>query len=130
MKQLTALEIIDETVAFYSEDPSRRAFKNGNCIYQATNGNKCAIGRCMNEAGLQQFGNSNDSVDSLGLDEPLDTFLQEQYHGQNSNFWGELQTFHDMPRNWNSSGITTQGIQEAQNLKTTFIHLTGAHVEN
>lgn len=131
MKQLTALEIIDETVAFYSEDVSRRSLEGGRCIYLSPTGAKCGVGRCMNEDGLQKFGGSVDSVGSLEFDgDTFDDFLQDQYHGQNLNFWGEIQLFHDISRNWNSSAITDVGIGQAQELRSLFTPQTIAHVEN
>lgn len=136
MKQLTALEIIDETVAFYSEDVSRRSLEGGRCIYLSSTGAKCGVGRCMNEEGLKQFGGSVDSVGSLVCEKAMfdenifDDYLQEQYHGQNLNFWGEIQLFHDISKNWNSSEITDAGIQQARELRSLFTPQIIANVEN
>jgi len=39
-----------ETFAFYEEDPSRRAVKEGGCAYRDALGRKCALGRYILDA--------------------------------------------------------------------------------
>lgn len=41
-------EIINETILFYHNDPTKRSLYRGNChYYNHETGNMCAIGRCM-----------------------------------------------------------------------------------
>ena len=44
------LEILEETIAYYSEDPNRRSISEDGdgCYYlHPENGNRCAVGRCL-----------------------------------------------------------------------------------
>lgn len=101
---MTKIEIIDETVAFYSADPSRRAIKNTTCMYSTGIGpeeKRCAFGRCMTEDAVNQHGDFQGSVHSLAREKaPLDDLLLPQYHGHDGDFWRRLQRLHDYPRYW------------------------------
>lgn len=60
-EQLTAVEIINETVAYYSEDTSRRGitytgFGDLKCVYITAGGQMCAVGRCLIEADKAGYG--------------------------------------------------------------------------
>ena len=98
--QKTIKEIVEETLAFYEEDPSRRAVaESGMCVYEADNGNRCAVGRCLLpevdakdlEGGVLHLHRNSDPIHPLALD-PL---LKEEYRGHPAEFWKELQTLHD-----------------------------------
>jgi hypothetical protein len=131
---MTKLEIINETVEFYSADPKRRSFYIDEkdvtkCLYNGKNGEHCAVGRCLedkyHEMGQDLPKNSFALLDLFeGNDvKGLDEMLKEQYRGHEAQFWAELQRLHDNPRNWTETGISQIGqihidkvIQQYKNL--------------
>ena len=94
----TKLEIIDETVAFYETDPSRRAEENNSCLYTDSRGNRCALGRYFTPEMLEATGDFKGSFKTLlaKLDrDPDDEVFLPEYRGHDLEFWEELQAFHD-----------------------------------
>lgn len=117
---MTKVDIINETVEFYSADPKRRSYyideeNNPKCLYNGKNGEHCAVGRCLedkyHEMGSELFGNSFAIRDFFVKNdcESLDEMLKEQYRGHERMFWSELQRLHDNPRNWIEIGISQIG---------------------
>ena len=100
----TKVEIIKETMKFYSKDVSRRALDDkGGCFYKL--GEKmCAVGRCMNEKAVFNF---NGSI--INYPENIENHLKDEYKGHSINFWTDLQSFHDNPDYWDINGITKEG---------------------
>lgn len=113
---MTKNGIINQTVKFYSEDPSRRALnENGGCVYRNDEGNKCAVGRCFNE----KKANFLSDLDAKSYDKEycLDNHLKKKYKGHSIEFWDDLQGLHDSSYCWNSQGLTEQGKAEVKRLK-------------
>lgn len=108
MKQLTKLEIIEETVKYYSEDVNRRAMnKEGGCMYKNNEGEMCAVGRCLIDA--EEFARFEGWVDALDIEFNLESILKDQYTGHTIDFWKDLQDLHDNPMNWNPDALTKEG---------------------
>ena len=113
---LTTKQIILETVEEYS-DPSNRALfftsggpEDATCRYEATNGNKCAVGRCMTKEALKTVGDSSIRFNTLaGIN--FERLLKPQYKGQSLSFWMALQKLHDTHSHWSEDGITEIGIK-------------------
>lgn len=114
----TKIEIINETVKFYSEDTSRRAFtsdwgfneeQKGVCCYLTEDGRQCAVGRCLeNSADIANGGIA--TVWNTAKFKP-------EYEGHDKTFWSDLQNFHDPHIYWNdSSGLTKPGQVHLQKL--------------
>lgn len=105
MNRKTKLEIINETVEYYSVDPVGRRGTIGvdtrMCRYKTNNGKMCAAGRCMidppGEAETEYIGAFTDEV------------FKEEYRGHDMAFWVDLQTLHDDPEYWNEKGLTNPG---------------------
>ncbi len=112
MKQLTKLEIIEETAKYYAEDPSRRAIDEINfCSYLTLDGRMCAVGRCLvNPSNL-------DTSLSGRITEVHLELLKPEYQGHTLDFWKDLQKFHDRPTYWSSEGLTEQGLIRVKELK-------------
>lgn len=119
----TAVEIIKETFEYYS-DVSKRALGSLTCentdamvcVYLSEeNGNKCAIGRCMNDKADFNFcGDVDEYCFDNGLtseeeEYPLDAHLKEEYHGHTLQFWSNLQDLHDTSVFWDDKGPSEQG---------------------
>ena len=48
--QQRQLEFLEDTIKYYSEDPSgRRSVENGQCMYKSSDGRKCAVGRFISD---------------------------------------------------------------------------------
>lgn len=117
VEELTKRQIIDETVKFYSEDPSRRAFYfegNEYCVYQTKDGKNCAVGRCMiPDSKIQRWNNEYEMTTTTqipaDLIKNLEDILKPEYRGHNSHFWFELQKLHDTSRHWDDDGLTLDG---------------------
>ncbi len=96
---MTKIEIIEETVAFYTEDPSRIALENRRCKYLTSDGRKCAFGRCMTDEALEEYGEFGQIVTILEENLPegttLDSLLKPEYQGHDALFWRDLQSLHD-----------------------------------
>lgn len=126
--RLSKLEILLETVDFYSKDTSRRSYSHGTCAYNGKNGTHCAFGRCLLPKYQEQGDNlANNTTGILefvrGTKKKVDEVLQEKYRGHDSFFWRNIQRLHDETENWDASGITFEGeiavnrIIESYNLK-------------
>lgn len=140
MKQLTALEILEETIAYYSEDPSRRAStakpvpKSGivsgtpnTCWYYTEDGRMCAVGRCLLDPE-KLIGFEGDAVALRGElvataakadsdSTESQCFLRPQYRGHSLAFWNRLQRLHDADPNWDQNGLTEIGRIDAEEIR-------------
>lgn len=118
----TKAEILQETVEYYSEDINRRAV-GGNevCLYTTADNRHCAVGRCLTEEAIdtvQDFeGDVEDLVDEYAEDN-IDNILKEQYKGHEEKFWADLQTLHDKESNWDKTGLTEEGQDYIEYLKS------------
>lgn len=111
MKRLTKVEIINETVHYYSEDVNRRGRNNiGDCVYLSSDGSMCAVGRCLENP--DEFLNASYGIDDLvntTKEESIDELLKEEYKGHSELFWINLQELHDNNYFWNSDGLSKNG---------------------
>lgn len=113
----TKLEIIEETVAFYSKDPSKRAINPANspdptCVYLTKDGRKCAVGRYMLHPEMYE-GSIRHLVDYKGFKQEN---LVEEVQGHDWSFWEELQLLHDSVYNWHSLGMSAIGEKRVNHL--------------
>ena len=132
MERKTELDIINETVAYYSEDVTRRAVTAGsNCYYFGEDRKMCAVGRCMIEPLLTHRG----SVDNIRCTDPkvagsefngrytdaeFENLLKEEYRGHTRSFWQSLQTLHDLNGSWTSTGLSKDGLTFVEALKAEY----------
>lgn len=116
---MTKHQIIDETVAYYSEDIGRRAVNEvGGCVYfHGKTGNMCAVGRCANEP---KYLNPDLFFTSLSDTLSDEEIFKTEYQGHEPEFWAELQKLHDNKRYWNDGGLTEYGQKTVQRLKERF----------
>ena len=98
-------DILKETIEFYAEDPDNRRGidEDGNCHYTWGN-THCAIGRYVKEEYQREDWEENDmSINELcdqSDDYDIDWCLREDVHGLDTNFWKNLQDFHDSHSCW------------------------------
>lgn len=127
MTTKTKIEIINETIEFYSENPKlKRAivisesrslnnnfdFGSINYQYKTSEGKACAVGRCLIESAPFTELNKTGFVNLRVLN-----YLKSDYEGHNLKFWKDLQELHDDGSNWDDSGLTPQGKNTADLLK-------------
>lgn len=96
-KQLTATEILLETVAYYRKN-KRGIDKAGSCVYISKEGHMCGVGRCMVNPSDVNGGEIGYLVSSGLVNMEQD--IKPEYHGQDISFWRDLQMFHDRNHNW------------------------------
>lgn len=100
MERKTKQQILKETFDYYNEDPTRRAKSDGRCQYLDNQGRMCAFGRCEIDPPLSD-GISDSVIDRFDSNEDdMSDCLKEEYRGHSSNFWMDLQVFHDTDYNW------------------------------
>jgi hypothetical protein len=98
----TKIEIIEETVAYYSENP--RSVKYGSlskCVYLNENGNKCAFSRCCTDEGVTWLHEQIDVIEEG--DSVIQHFLKHlkpEYQGHDFEFWKDIQRLHDNKGYW------------------------------
>jgi hypothetical protein len=128
MARLTKLEILNETIEFYSEDVSKRSTALGfGCVYNGDNGTHCAIARCFipfyKDQGKKLHNNTECNIeDFLSADEvpSIDMLLEDRYHGHELQFWVELQRLHDFDKHWNDKGLSELGEIKVEDMKEQF----------
>ena len=118
----TKLEIINETVDFYSQDVSRRAILNGSYAYLTKDGKMCAVGRCMKRPRLRTsksriFNYAKALCTEDGINQDLEPLLKKAYLGHDILFWKELQRLHDVSSHWCDTGLTEFGKRYVENMK-------------
>jgi hypothetical protein len=119
----TKLEIIKETVNYYTTEQNSRAMDGLDCVYNATDGSHCAVGRCFTDSykskGIDFAFNLSTEVSDLDAKEGgLDSFLAEEYKGHNTGFWNGLQLLHDREYNWiDDFTLSARGKEYVEKLK-------------
>jgi hypothetical protein len=129
---MTAVEIIDETAAWYENNPRADVPRQNNekgtagCRYFAPNGAMCAVGRCMDTENeiVKALPGSLDNEASIGrlllenkLMSNMDKLLQEKYRGHDVTFWMDLQEFHDKGAYWQDGKLTVEGKEYLDSLR-------------
>jgi len=112
-------EILLETVSFYNSKNRGYDEDSGNCAYEGSDGNRCAVGRCMTDEGIKIANtfpaDGGSDVNVINEKVNIDSLLQEKYQGVSLSFWKELQMLHDSSKYWDESGITDFGKVNVRN---------------
>ena len=122
---MTAIKLINETVAYYSKDVTRRGICkiSGSCEYLTRDGKMCAVGRCVKEelnSDLSgSFNNLYNENKPLSEQEREDLF-KDEYKGIPAGLWSNLQSLHDTNRFWNATGLSKDGKNFVKILKREF----------
>lgn len=125
----TKLEIIEETVAYYSEDVFRRGLDTRGCVYESVEGKHCAVGRCLINPKKLQDAVQDDEYESGSIcdiyrqyDGYFQELFKEEYRGHSFIFWKKLQQIHDdsWGEYWTEEGITEKGIEAVNKLKEKY----------
>tara|TARA_R110000751_G_C13565254_1_gene457960 strand:- start:275 stop:667 length:393 start_codon:yes stop_codon:yes gene_type:complete len=105
----TRQELLENTIAFYSEDVTRRAFDEGAgvCMYHTADGRNCAIGRELKNPST--FGVATDSVDEGVGSLALMIELPKRLSSMGAYFLTDIQMLHDKDSYWDVDGLTDRG---------------------
>ena len=110
----TQTEIVIETIQFYLADPVARRAKSlsvASCYYAMPGepSRRCAVGRCMTEGAVKEFGSYIGGVDELiEAHGSLEKMLREEYRGHPQDFWFILQALHDEDCFWTADDAATR----------------------
>lgn len=110
----TQTDIVIETIQFYLADPAARIAKimGGNSCHYAMPlepSRRCAVGRCMTEEAIKEFGSYIGGVDELiEAHGSLEKMLREEYRGHSQEFWFSLQVLHDADCYWTADDAATR----------------------
>lgn len=113
------LALLEETVAYYTEDVNRRCVVNDKqCAYAGSTLDKdsdgCAIGRLLdNETKLYlDRCHSNRGVDQVW------EHIPENVKVYGKELLIQLQQLHDYPAHWDDKGLTIEGKRQYDIIKT------------
>ena len=114
------IALINETVAYYSEDPLRRCFyESGECFYSGTNNKNatsegCAIGRLIPKELAEELDKEFFyDIGNSGVKEIFDRLpIDLQAYGV--KFLSELQGLHDNPEYWREHGLSDEGAERVE----------------
>lgn len=122
---MTTKEIVKQVADTYTlNNRSIEIFCGGEeCRYQTKDGNMCAVGMCMNEPSLEEFGTVIGDVYELDKmvknqrnEQGLDYLLKEEYKGHPLAFWSALQSLHDNWKYWDEDGLNPRGRDKAKQI--------------
>jgi hypothetical protein len=113
--QQKQLAFFEETIKFYSQDTSRRAMDSmGTCVYiDPRTGNKCAIGRWLDNTTSSLSILDNHSVDMLYNANELSPKL----HELGRKFLVEIQELHDIESHWDENGLSVYGLMKVERFR-------------
>ena len=112
---MNALELLEDTVNFYSVDPvGRRAVDdNGFCFYVMPDGKRCAIGRFLS----MQCDDRHITMNILALKNNRNEIFSEEISLIPVNLLRFIQNFHDTDSNWDLYGLSGIGRVRYKELK-------------
>lgn len=122
----TRSEIMAETFAAYENPENRGLSPMGQCQYLTEDGKMCAVGRCMinpgNPAYINQYSLNPSGSDAITLTfneiKNPDGHLKDEYRGHDSEFWCDLQSWHDSGGNFYNGHISQLGWDKIEKLKS------------
>jgi hypothetical protein len=117
----TKLEILDEVVNYYNQDPSRRAvIDDFRCEYVTEDGRMCAVGICLLEPDtMPQVDIADERLveDHITFTHKTMMRFKPEYRINDVKFWQGLQKLHDSKLNWTPEGLSLEGKHEVHLLE-------------
>lgn len=116
----TKLQIINETVRYYSTHKRGYNEYSGGCEYLTEEGNMCAVGRCLLKkevSKLSGIGDYEELSDIYDYNVPF----KASYKGHESEFWTNLQSLHDVQANWKENLKGGQDLTESGANRLAFL---------
>lgn len=116
-------EVLDDTIAFYSENPKERRSINSeggtkSCYYWSPKGQRCAVGRLfkstVRKKQLAEYeGNCATNIPKLFFKKKFQ-FLADD------SFLDDVQELHDDSSFWDDNGINAYGLDRAQSIRNEY----------
>jgi len=121
---MTELELLEDTIKYYSENTERRCTDNRGCFYSPITIGKenisegCAIGRHLDK----DFALKIDKLDG----DRLSVMLEKEENKNkfpdwmlkmNPSFLSEIQGLHDAKSHWDKNGLTQEGLEYIKEIK-------------
>ena len=136
---MTKLELLEDTVKYYSIDTSRRAvvkLESGatECMYTTDDGQHCAVGRWLqpNYKNTKWVDNEGCSADDLisgisgnNYQYEVDELFVKGVRHIPAWFWMDLQQLHDNDGFWDKDGLTEEGVEQVDKLREDIKVITG-----
>ena len=122
-KAKTKLQIIDETVRFYSKN-QRCKGESGYCVYWKGPKSQCAVGRALRHPKKYKDvkGDFLEFLDETG--ENNQNIFKPEYRGHEAEFWNSLQYIHDEDCMWEDAKLVSKlskyGKREVEKLKARY----------
>jgi len=110
----TRQELLDNTIAFYGQDTSRRAIGGGGiCKYNTEDGKRCAIGRECKKGLLDNYNDDSLSV-VMGI-------IPKRLQNMGRCFLRQIQLLHDNGYFWGKEkGLTEDGRDKAADIASRY----------
>lgn len=120
------LALLNETVAYYSEDTNRRCSKDKLCAYDPATAGKegisegCAIGRLLSPQLKKELDKKYTSASKpSGVPSIFEELPKSiQYYGK--EFLTRLQSLHDQSIYWDHNALSVAGKREIESFKKCF----------
>lgn len=124
------LEVLEDTVKYYSEDINRRCFGDGDdpseCRYSPKSVGKegisqgCAVGRLLPQEMKDEIDETYGAVNIDDLVSYHSYALPKEVISLGVNFLVQLQRLHDKNEHWSKSGLSDKGQLTVNEIKETF----------
>jgi hypothetical protein len=130
---MTELELLEDTIKYYSENTERRCVNVKSCYYSPITAHKegisegCAIGRHLDKDFALQIDKYDDDFDGdSGIIQVLSVMLEEEENKSkfpdwmlkmNPNFLQDIQGLHDANSNWDKNGLSQEGLECEKEIK-------------
>jgi hypothetical protein len=130
---MTELELLEDTIKYYSENPERRCVSTVSCYYSPITANKesisegCAIGRHLDKDFALQIDKDDADFDGdSGIIQVLSVMLEKEENKSkfpdwmlkmSPSFLSEIQGLHDANSHWDKNGLTQEGLEYVKEIK-------------
>lgn len=121
----TKIQIIDETVEFYSVlgrrsvNPEVPPEATANrCLYNGPDGKHCAFARVVENPEVLE---ENANAGYLLKEKENRIKFKDGYEGHDGKFWLDIQSLHDSDNNWGEGGgLTPKGKERVEAMKLRY----------
>jgi len=131
--KMTELELLEDTIKYYSENPERRCVVMRSCYYSPITAGKenisegCAIGRHLDKDFALQIDNEDDDFGGCSQIENVLSIMLEKEENKSKfpdwmlkmkpNFLSDIQGLHDGVSHWDKNGLTQEGLEYVKEIK-------------
>lgn len=120
------LAFLEDTIAYYSADVSRRAASvYEGCCYRTSDGRKCAIGRHIPDDKYvedieNKAANYTDVLALLPLEVAALSTSSYTFNRTHYDFLHDVQRLHDHGEYWNITGLSEYGVSQVNVIKQRY----------